>query len=62
MAQAFSQLSGREILALPISLEEDDARIYGDRAERLKAHYPDTAKLLKTHAGRRTTACPKTRG
>jgi hypothetical protein len=37
---AFSELSEREILALAISLEEDDARIYGDYAERLKADYP----------------------
>ena len=47
MAKAFSELSEREILALAISLEEDDARIYGDYAERLKADYPDTAKMLK---------------
>jgi erythrin-vacuolar iron transport family protein len=37
----------KEILALAISLEEDDARIYGDYADRLKADYPDTAKMLK---------------
>ena len=47
MAKAFSELSEREILALAISLEEDDARIYGDYADRLKADYPDTAKMLK---------------
>jgi erythrin-vacuolar iron transport family protein len=47
MAKAFSELSEREILALAISLEEDDARIYEDYADRLKAHYPDTAKMLK---------------
>jgi hypothetical protein len=39
MAKAFSELSEREILALAISLQEDDARIYGDYAERLKADY-----------------------
>ena len=48
MAKAFSELSEREILALAISLEEDDVRIYGDYADRLRADYPDTAKLLKT--------------
>ena len=47
MAKSFSELSEREILALAISLEEDDARIYGDYAERLKADYPDTAKMLE---------------
>ena len=47
MAKAFSELSEREILALAISLEEDDARIYGDYADRLKADYPDTAKMLR---------------
>jgi rubrerythrin len=47
MTKSFSELSEREILALAISLEEDDARIYGDYAERLKADYPDTAKMLK---------------
>jgi hypothetical protein len=40
MAKAFSELSEREILALTISLEEDDARIYGDYADRLKADLP----------------------
>ena len=47
MAKAFSELSEREILALAISLEEDDARIFGDYTDRLRAEYPDTAKLLK---------------
>jgi rubrerythrin len=47
MPKAFSELSERDILALAISLDEDDARIYGDYAERLKADYPDTAKMLK---------------
>jgi erythrin-vacuolar iron transport family protein len=48
MTKAFSELGEREILALAISLEEDDARIYGDYADRLKADYPDTAKMLAT--------------
>jgi hypothetical protein len=47
MVKAFADLSERGILALAISLEEDDARIYGDYAERLKADFPDTAKMLK---------------
>jgi erythrin-vacuolar iron transport family protein len=48
VAKAFSELSEREVLALAISLEEEDARIYGDFAERLKPDFPDTAKMLKT--------------
>ena len=51
MAKAFSELSEREILALAISLEEDDARIYGDYADRLKSDYPDTSKMLKAMQG-----------
>jgi erythrin-vacuolar iron transport family protein len=47
VAKAFSELSEKEILALAISLEEDDSRIYGDYADRLKADYPETAKMLK---------------
>ncbi|MCU1307156.1 MAG: hypothetical protein JWN45_1851, partial [Acidobacteriaceae bacterium] len=33
MARNFKDLSEREILALAISLEEEDGRIYGDFAE-----------------------------
>ena len=33
---------------MAISLEEDDARIYGDYGDRLKADYPETAKMLTT--------------
>ena len=47
------------MLALAISLEEDDARIYGDFASRLKEKYPSTAEVLekmrdeeRTHAAR----------
>ena len=48
MAKAFSELSEKEVLALAISLEEDDARIYVDYADRPKADFPNTAKLLTT--------------
>src|SRR5260370_38716168 len=44
--RSFKSLSELEILALAISLEEEDARIYGDFAEGLKADYPATAKIL----------------
>jgi rubrerythrin len=46
MAKAFKDLSEREILALAISLEEEDGRIYGEFAERLRSDYPATAALL----------------
>ena len=42
----FSDLSEQEILALAISSEEDDARIYRSYAETLRADFPDTAKVF----------------
>ena len=42
----FSDLSDREILALAISSEEDDARIYRTYAERLRADYPASARVF----------------
>jgi len=42
----FSDLSEKEILALAISSEEDDASIYRSYAEHLKKDYPDTAKVF----------------
>jgi rubrerythrin len=44
--RSFKSLSEREVLALAISLEEEDARIYGDFADGLKADYPATAETL----------------
>src|SRR5438874_246238 len=44
--RSFQSLSEQEILALAISLEEEDSRIYGDFAERLKADDPATAAIL----------------
>jgi rubrerythrin len=46
MAKAFSKLSEQEILALAISMEEEDGRIYGDLAERFRGTYPSTAATL----------------
>ena len=46
MAQAFSKLTDREVLALAISLEEEDGRIYADLAERFRAVFPATAATL----------------
>ncbi|MGY3438820.1 MULTISPECIES: iron exporter MbfA [unclassified Marinovum] len=42
----FSDLSEQEVLALAISSEEDDARIYRMYAERLRAEFPDTARVF----------------
>jgi rubrerythrin len=42
----FSDLSQQEVLALAISSEEDDARIYRSFAERLRAEYPATAAVF----------------
>src|SRR5437016_555096 len=40
----FETLTEREILALAIALEEEDARIYDDFADGLKEDYPEQAK------------------
>jgi rubrerythrin len=45
--RSFKSLSQQEVLALAISLEEEDARIFGDFAEGLKADYPATSEMLK---------------
>ena len=42
----FADLSEQEVLALAISSEEDDARIYRLYAERLRADFPDSAKIF----------------
>ncbi|MFP1645332.1 iron exporter MbfA [Pontitalea aquivivens] len=46
----FSDLSEQEVLALAISSEEDDARIYRQYAERLRADYPATARIFEAMA------------
>ncbi|MBV9157273.1 MAG: rubrerythrin [Acidobacteriaceae bacterium] len=46
MPKNFKDLSEREILAVAITLEEEDGRIYGEFAEGLQENYPATAKLL----------------
>ncbi len=42
----FSDLTEQEVLALSISSEEDDARIYRTYAERLRADYPASALVF----------------
>lgn len=43
----FSDLSEQEILALAISSEEDDSRIYSSYAERLSEDYPASAEVFR---------------
>jgi erythrin-vacuolar iron transport family protein len=47
MAKNFKDLSEREILGLAISLEEEDGRIYGEFAEKLRENYPGTSRMLE---------------
>jgi rubrerythrin len=44
--KSFAELTEREILALAISSEEEDGRVYSDFAEGLRENYPDTAQLF----------------
>jgi rubrerythrin len=44
--RTFKSLSEQEILALAVSLEEEDGRIYDNFAQGLQADYPASAKLL----------------
>src|SRR6056297_4180936 len=51
----FSDLSEQEIVALAISSEEDDARIYRSYAERLRAEFPGTASIFDGMAAEEDT-------
>jgi rubrerythrin len=42
----FKSLTEREILALAISLEEEDERVYADFAESFRQNFPATAKIF----------------
>ncbi len=46
----FADLTEREVLAVAISSEEEDSRIYMTFAEDLKERYPDSAKLFEEMA------------
>src|SRR5712672_4530504 len=43
----FNSLSQKEILALAISLEEEDERIYADFSESLRENFPSTAQVFQ---------------
>src|SRR3954466_2682145 len=47
MARRFADLSDQEILALAISNEEEDSRIYADIDHALRGDYPATAKVFE---------------
>lgn len=51
----FSDLDEQEIIALAISSEEDDARIYRGYAERLRADFPASAKMFDAMAAEEDT-------
>ncbi len=48
MPKSFKDLSEREILALAITLEEEDGRTYGDMADALQKNYPASAKVFES--------------
>lgn len=50
----FSELNEQEVLALAISLEEDDERTYENYAEYLKDTYPSTAEVFREMAKEET--------
>jgi rubrerythrin len=50
----FRDLSEQEVLALAISSEEDDARIYRSYAERLRAEFPTVRQCSTRWRPRRT--------
>ena len=52
----FDDLSEREILALAISNEEEDARIYADFADGLHEDYPASAKVFDEMAAEENDA------
>jgi rubrerythrin len=46
----FTDLSERELLALAISSEEEDGRIFADFADRLRENYPSSAQIFSDMA------------
>ena len=47
MLKRFKDLTEREILALAITSEEEDGRIYGEFADGLRESYPATAEIFE---------------
>ncbi|MBV9105518.1 MAG: rubrerythrin [Verrucomicrobia bacterium] len=46
MVKSFYDLNEKDVLALAISLEEEDGKIYGEFAERMRPIYPKTAAVV----------------
>jgi erythrin-vacuolar iron transport family protein len=55
LRRRFADLSEQDVLALAISSEEDDARIYRSYAQRLRAGYPASAALFEGMAAEEDT-------
>jgi len=51
VSRNFGDLNEREVLALAITLEEEDSRIYGDFADGLRERYPDSAAIFDEMQG-----------
>ena len=51
----FADLSEQEIIALAISSEEDDARIYRTYAERLRSEFPGSSAVFDGMAAEEDT-------
>jgi len=51
MLKRFKDLTEREILALAITSEEEDGRIYGEFADLLRESYPATAEMFEEMRG-----------
>src|SRR5258708_21050195 len=47
MLKKFKDLTEKEILAIAISAEEEDGRIYGEFADALREEYPSTAGMFE---------------
>lgn len=48
MPKEITEFSEREILALAISLEAEDVRIYNDLAEKVRERFPQVASILES--------------
>ena len=48
--RAFTELTERDLLALAISSEEEDGRVYADFAHELRDAYPDSARMFSDMA------------
>jgi rubrerythrin len=59
MPKSFADLEEREILALAISLEEEDGRIYRDFAERMREKHPEIASVLQSMYEEESSHCER---